>query len=463
MEKIDISQYITDFKQVFETESRMIFSAKFGDGKSYFLNEFIESFDSKKGDYYFITLHPVNYVVEDNKDIIEYIKRDILFQLIKDDKIIDYETADEKLFDAIFNKESLLKLLQFIACIAPVPALGNAVEKIKTLANCVKSVYDKYQEQNVVNIADDYLNGFYGKKGSISECDAFTMLIQNTLEHIMGKTVLIVEDLDRMDPAHLFRIMNVLSSQIDNPYYDDCPNKNKFGFDKIILVMDYDMTRHLFHHFYGMNANYDGYMNKFMNSMPFCFSITDAAQMQVRECIEKLIDLPELSSISGQLKPYPSDDQIVSLDKCISSMSVRQCKEFLDVDIDNYIKPRWRNEMRTIPTNVSFVRLLACFKLISSQSLSLVFTALIESMSGNAVIQLLMPLFFEIYTQTWFNIKDNRDVYTCSYDYQNNKSEINPIYSHVHVDQTQDLGDLKNKVKGMKDEILDLIIGKPSN
>ena len=44
MEKIDISQYITDFKQVFEKESRMIFSAKFGDGKSYFLNEFIESF-----------------------------------------------------------------------------------------------------------------------------------------------------------------------------------------------------------------------------------------------------------------------------------------------------------------------------------------------------------------------------------------------------------------------------------
>lgn len=75
MDKIDISQYITDFKQVFENESRMIFSAKFGDGKSYFLKEFMNSFDSKNGDYYFITLHPVNYVVEDNKDIIEYIKR----------------------------------------------------------------------------------------------------------------------------------------------------------------------------------------------------------------------------------------------------------------------------------------------------------------------------------------------------------------------------------------------------
>lgn len=83
MDTIDISQNIHDFKQVFENESRIIFSAKFGDGKSYFLNEFIKSYDEKKNDYYFITLHPVNYVVEENRDVIEYIKRDILFQLIR--------------------------------------------------------------------------------------------------------------------------------------------------------------------------------------------------------------------------------------------------------------------------------------------------------------------------------------------------------------------------------------------
>ena len=43
MDTIDISQNIQDFKQVFENESRIIFSAKFGDGKSYFLNEFMKS------------------------------------------------------------------------------------------------------------------------------------------------------------------------------------------------------------------------------------------------------------------------------------------------------------------------------------------------------------------------------------------------------------------------------------
>ena len=459
MEKIDISQYITDFKQVFEKENRMIFSAKFGDGKSYFLKEFIESFDSKKGDYYFITLHPVNYVVEDNKDIIEYIKRDILFQLIKDERINDFKDKFEKVFDSVCNKESLLKLADFVASIFPVKGFKAGYD---ALTDLVTTIHNKFQDQDVLHVANDYLNGFYGKEGHISECDAFTCLIQETLKR-MSKTVLIVEDLDRMDPAHLFRIMNVLSSQIDNPYYDDCHNKNKFGFDKIILVMDYDMTRHLFHHFYGMNANYDGYMNKFINSTPFCFSITEAAQMQVRERIIQLIGVYELSKIMGHNKYNPYDETVVSLDNCISSMSVRQCKEFLDVDIDNYIKPRWRNEMRIIPTNVSFVRLLACFKLISSHSLSFVFTALIESMSGISVIQLLLPLFFDCYKQLKFNIIDNRDIYICSYDSEKNESEIRTINARLHLGQTQDLGDLKNKVKGMKDEILDLIIGKPSN
>lgn len=44
MDTIDISQNIQDFKQVFEQENRIIFSARFGDGKSYFLNEFMKSY-----------------------------------------------------------------------------------------------------------------------------------------------------------------------------------------------------------------------------------------------------------------------------------------------------------------------------------------------------------------------------------------------------------------------------------
>ena len=56
MDTIDISQNIQDFKQEFEQENRIIFSARFGDGKSYFLKEFTKSYDEKDNDCYFITL-----------------------------------------------------------------------------------------------------------------------------------------------------------------------------------------------------------------------------------------------------------------------------------------------------------------------------------------------------------------------------------------------------------------------
>lgn len=105
---------------------------------------------------------------------------------------------------------------------------------------------------------------------------------------MMAKSVLIIEDLDRIDPAHLFRIMNVLSSQVDNPYYSEVPHGNKFGFDKIILVMDYEIARHLFHHFYGKEANYEGYMNKFLNTLPYSYSIKEEAHRQVRQ---KILDI----------------------------------------------------------------------------------------------------------------------------------------------------------------------------
>ena len=104
MDTINISRNIQDFKQVFENENRIIFSASFGDGKSYFLNEFMKSYDEKKNDYYFITLHPVNYVVEENRDVIEYIKRDILFQLIKDNRIYDFKEGYSILSQVVCRK-----------------------------------------------------------------------------------------------------------------------------------------------------------------------------------------------------------------------------------------------------------------------------------------------------------------------------------------------------------------------
>lgn len=155
MDTIDISQNIQDFKHVFENQCRIIFSAKFGDGKSYFLNEFMKSYDEKDNDYYFITLHPVTYVVEENRDVFEYIKRDILFQRIKDNRIYDFKEEYDKIFDAVCNKESLLKLPDFVASIIPVEGIKDVYEGLNGLAS---TIHKKYKGLEVLHIVDDYLN-----------------------------------------------------------------------------------------------------------------------------------------------------------------------------------------------------------------------------------------------------------------------------------------------------------------
>lgn len=187
-------------------------------------------------------------MVEENRDVIEYIKRDILFQLIKDNRIYDFKEGYDKIFDAVCNVESLFKLADFAASIIPVKGLKEGYKALKGL---VSTIDEKRKEQDVLHVVDDYLNGFYGKSGSISECDAFTYLIQKSLEQMMAKSVLIIEDLDRIDPAHLFRIMNVLSSQVDNPYYSEVPHGNKFRDKKFYRYkysnMSFDSVKGSYH------------------------------------------------------------------------------------------------------------------------------------------------------------------------------------------------------------------------
>jgi len=60
MEKIDISELIEQFSQHLADNDRTVFSARFGDGKSYFLNEFMAS---RQEEYEFIVLYPVNYQI----------------------------------------------------------------------------------------------------------------------------------------------------------------------------------------------------------------------------------------------------------------------------------------------------------------------------------------------------------------------------------------------------------------
>lgn len=454
MEPIDISNNINDFRQVFESESRIIFSAKFGDGKSYFLNEFMKSYDEKKNDYYFITLHPVNYVVEENRDVIEYIKRDILFQLIKDNRIYDFKEGYDKIFDAICNVESLFKLADFVASIIPVKGLKEGYKALKGL---VSTIDEKRKEQDVLHVVDDYLNGFYGKSGSISECDAFTYLIQKSLEQMMAKSVLIIEDLDRIDPAHLFRIMNVLSSQVDNPYYSEVSNGNKFGFDKIILVMDYEIARHLFHHFYGKEANYEGYMNKFLNTLPFSYSIKEEAHRQVRQKILDICKTGVFLSLDQKLSDDPKDR--ISFQLALNNSSVRRCKEFLDLDVASLFRKKWLNGEYSIPTDSTWVRILVCYRFfMPDKSIRSIMEAMIHGFTDLQLAELAMPFYCAVNEERFFYLQIKDDMYMIKYNAILNLVTKGIVGNRRNV-VPESIANIKKVLYNVESSICNLLIG----
>ena len=273
LDSINISGKLNVFAQYLETTDRIILSAKFGDGKTYLLNE-LRKDEAMQDKYEFFTIYPVNYSVAKNEDVFEYIKRDIIVQLHKK-KL--FENIDlNTLFGSVFTLNDLTSVVPFLLSLVPLGELCN--EGYSKFLEIKK----KYDEKK--HIVDKYLLQFANTAGCIHEEDGYTKLIKKAIKWISQdhslngkvkkakKPVLIIEDLDRLDPKHLFRILNVVSAHIDDSKQ---PNNvgNKFGFNNIVLVLDYDVTKHIFHHFYGAQACYEGYMSKFLSREPFRYSI----------------------------------------------------------------------------------------------------------------------------------------------------------------------------------------------
>lgn len=321
MELIPIDRQLESFDAHLAINERTILSAKFGDGKTYFLNEFKLKYEKQ---YYFVTLYPVNYSVAENADVFEYIKRDILLQLANDEMLnpIDLDAA----VDSVFNWNTLKEVINFLLTFLP---QGDILKKIMEKAEKFKKKYDEKKTD-----FNKYNEVFENKRGGIYEYDGYTQLIEKTLQYIQEnkgkKTVLIIEDLDRIDPAHLFRILNVLGSHFDCRYNSSTTcTSNKFGFSNIVTVFDFDVTKHIFSHFYGNNANYEGYINKFKICQPFYYSITDIARSYLQTYIEENcnIKFEEIKDIESAL----------SIKDLINSLTVRDIYSILN-NIDKQIK-----------------------------------------------------------------------------------------------------------------------------
>ena len=160
------------------------------------------------------------------------------------------------------------------------------------------------------------------------------------------KPVLIIEDLDRLDPKHLFRILNVVSAHIHDSKQPDIVG-NKFGFNNIVLVMDYDVTKHIFHHFYGEQACYEGYMSKFLSREPFRYSI---GPYMVRAFEEQLGEKLGIKNLLPHLTKFRE-----RLVRC----SLRDLYKLIRFDTDSYFKvPEYCYSGGSMPTSLPLFHLI---------------------------------------------------------------------------------------------------------
>ncbi len=249
--------------------NRLIFSAPFGCGKTFFLKRFFY----ESSNFLALHLYPVNYSVSKNEDIFELIKYDILYELLSKKISLDkLEVSFSEAIPFLDSEEQTKAIGQFLSF---VPKLGKTVvdvfSEIKKLGQTIDEKRNKLGKDESEEIKQ-FADSIHKTKGSIYEIDFYSNLIIDLvkrLKHEQGKEiVLIIDDLDRIDPDHIFRLLNIFASHLDLEKSEE----NKFDFDRIIFSCDIENVRTIFHNKFGQDVDFSGYVDKFYSREVFEFN-----------------------------------------------------------------------------------------------------------------------------------------------------------------------------------------------
>jgi len=292
--KISIEHQSALFKKHFEEENndRIILSGAFGIGKTYFLEQF---FTPANTDYLAIKLAPVNYSVSANEDIFKLIKYDILFELLlrhdlkldTEAQLISREVAYGVLLPAKVQSitESLLKVL---------PILNKAADEIPTVIAALQGWFTtiaEIEKARAVPGPDAPAESFMEtiSRTYSLEVDYITEFLEESLNKLVAakgakSKVLIIDDLDRIDPEHIFRLFNIFSAHLD--YHKT--NRNKFGFDKVVFVCDIKNIKNIFLTRYGADTDFSGYIDKFYSQEIYFFTNTEEVKKAVSELVQEV-------------------------------------------------------------------------------------------------------------------------------------------------------------------------------
>jgi hypothetical protein len=291
-----------------EDNNQIIFSGKFGTGKTHFLRNFFFE-ETRKKKYETIFLYPINYQVSANEDIFELLKYDILRNLIKPSRCLETDLKGD--FKCFSNRGPLEKFFTKLPKILgetvseaslSVPFLDIPLKKpfFLALEECFLTEHGKL-EKSQQETEEKYLT--YEQGELIELIRRLVKAIKNPVETAetkdsanKKKTVLVIDDFDRIDPEHIFRLLNVFSANLyeeSNTISDAIQRivSSRYGFDHVLLVCDIENIKNVFHHKYGAETDFDGYIDKFYSKAIFEFNNEKAhiekIESIVNDCFEK--------------------------------------------------------------------------------------------------------------------------------------------------------------------------------
>lgn len=299
---VDITLEVQKFKEHLELpdNNQIVFSGLFGTGKTFFLKKFFEKFEyeneesDNEAKYIKLWISPVNYSIAQTDDIIQYIKYDIAFQLLSNgnveyDKVEFSKWQTSEIYFRENAKEVALTILKNVEKLG-IPFLG--VNLSETIQN-IEDLYKKIKKQNDSLTIDeeksliDFLKNVKSNDKSIYEEKEVTLLISSLIQTLKidgKKIVLVIDDLDRLDPEHIFRILNVFSCHFDFGSVE----QNKFNVDKVITVCDIENIRNIYHSKYGQNVDFSGYIDKFYSREIYYFDNKRMVSNAISQIVESI-------------------------------------------------------------------------------------------------------------------------------------------------------------------------------
>ena len=185
--KIPIDKSKANFREYLLANDRCILSAAFGDGKTYFLEEFKEEYNDE---FIFITLHPVNYQVARTYDIFELIKRDILLQLIVNEIITDSVKISESSYAYFYLHQHSFTadILKILSLINPSPEFMAQLSTAITSKRLITKLWDGYQKykdkidkESDISQIENFFTFLSNQKGNIYEYDHITSIITQSV------------------------------------------------------------------------------------------------------------------------------------------------------------------------------------------------------------------------------------------------------------------------------------------